>query len=764
VSRFGHRGGAGRRLFAAFATAIAALLLLAARAEAFAYYSVAECGWRIGADASWVNSTGNSDHFLRDESCVPPPDRDAWDGTKIAVRTRRSDATTLSGAVARWRWTAPQGAAIVAVRGNWWRALHGGFMQRLTVVKDSGNAEHIASSRATDETPHGFQGPGWGESWRSFESRLVCAVPDGQRCQQDQVSYGAVSGLYMTLRDDSDPQATASGDLVSGAWQRGTRALDFAASDHGSGVRISQTEVDGAIARTSRHACDTRTIGSELVGTAMRPCAAADTGTHQIDTAVFSDGTHTVRQCATDFAGNRACASPAQIRVDNTAPAAPLDLAVDGGDGWRSANDFDLTWSLPDQGDGAPIAGAGYRVVSGDGTYDSGPRLLSRPGISRIADLTVPGAGTYRVSVWLRDEAGNDDPGTARTELLRLDNVAPRLAFANEQDPAHPEYIRVPVSDALSGVAGGRVSYRPQGASTWTELSTELHEAQGDGSPDELVARFPSDDLDPGMYEFRAEALDAAGNQAMTVDRADGSQMFLRNPVKVETALGARIRTVTRRCVRRFGRRTCRTRVLRSTRATVPYGAGARLVGRLSTAGGRPLARHQVVIRSAPRPGAAVGPTETATTTDEDGRYALQLPPGPSRTVAVRFAGSDTLTRATADRVHLFSRAKSSLGITPLRVLNRERILVRGYVAHRGATIPDEGKIVAIQYYDTQRRRWRPVELLRTDRSGSFQFYYRFLYITSPARIKFRAVVVAEAGWPYAVGVSPRREVTVYPE
>ncbi len=751
------------RALAAAGIAVAALWASASPAQAASYYTVAQCGWRIGAEATWQSSAGN-DHLLREQTCLPPADGGPWEGARIGVRTRRSDASTLSGAGAGWRWTAPAGTAIVAVRGNSWRLLHGGFEQRLAVIKDSGAVEHLESGRDSDETPRPFRGPAWGESWRAFEARLVCAAPGGRRCPQDQASYGRINALTLTLRDDALPQATTSGELVSGGWTRGVQSVDFAASDRGSGIRLSRTEVDGTIVRTTRHACSTRTIGAELVGAAMRPCPGKASGSHQLDTAVLSDGVHAIRQCEADFAGNTACGTASAARVDNTAPAAPSELTVAGGAGWHAENGFDVEWSPPDQGDGSPVSRAGYRVQAMDGGYDSGTRYGPSSAASSLTAIDVPGAGAYRVSVWLRDEAGNEDPAAAATAVLRFDNVAPAVAFANEQDPARPEWIQVPASDQLSGVVAGSVAYRPQGDTTWTELPTQLRGGEAGSGGGELVARFPSDDLDAGVYEFRAEAVDAAGNRTVTVDRADGSQMFLRNPIKVETMLGARLRTVHRSCRRHSGRRRCAVRVVRSTRATVPYGSGARLVGRLTTLGGSPLARRQLIVRSVPAADPSAAPTETEVATDESGRYSKWLPPGPSRLVSVEFAGSDTLTRAGSGRVRLATRAKATLAITPRRVLNRERVLMSGTVAHRGTTIPPGGKLVAIQYFDTQRRRWRPVELLHTDDAGRFRFYYRFLYIAQPARIAFRAVAVPEAGWSYAQGASPTVQVIVYPE
>ena len=48
-------------------------------------------------------------------------------------------------------------------------------------------------------------------------------------------------------------------------------------------------------------------------------------------------------------------------RIDNTPPAR-VDVAVEGGDGWRNSNEFGVAWANPPEADRAPIAAAGYEL------------------------------------------------------------------------------------------------------------------------------------------------------------------------------------------------------------------------------------------------------------------------------------------------------------------------------------------------------------------------------------------------------------------
>ena len=82
-----------------------------------------------------------------------------------------------------------------------------------------------------------------------------------------------------------------------------------------------------------------------------------------------------------------------------------------------------------------------------------------------------------------------------------------------------------------------------------------------------------------------------------------------------------------------------------------------------------------------------------------------------------------------------------------------------GRVRAPGAPLPRRGKLVAIQYFEQATKRWRPVLVTRSDHGGRFHAGYRFRYVSGAARIRLRAVALAEERWPYAPGSS--RPVTV---
>jgi hypothetical protein len=99
-------------------------------------------------------------------------------------------------------------------------------------------------------------------------------------------------------------------------------------------------------------------------------------------------------------------------------------------------------------------------------------------------------------------------------------------------------------------------------------------------------------------------------------------------------------------------------------------------------------------------------------------------------------------------------RGAITLGATPTTLRTGQSVRLWGRVRDRGAPLPRRGKLVAIQYYEAEARRWRPILVTRSDHDGHFHARYRFRYIAGTARIRLRAVALAEERWPYAPGAS----------
>ncbi|HWM62929.1 MAG TPA: carboxypeptidase-like regulatory domain-containing protein [Solirubrobacterales bacterium] len=728
-----------------------ALLLLAAREANAGKYSVAQCGWYVGADAGWADTTGGA-KFRSDGYCVPPPGHDPFDGVHLKSFTR--DGSTVSGTrFARWRWDAPSGTAITRVSGTWWHTLHDGMEQRIGVGTWGGGFDAFATAGGTDTTPRNFLA-GISPPQPALEDRLLCAKPESSWCNLSPGSWSGIRALTITIEDNHVPAAGVGGALLSGGWKRGVQSFDFWGGETGGGIRYGETTVDGARVNLTEYPCAKAMISSEWRATQMRPCELGVSSGATLGTGSFSDGTHSVRHCVTDFSGNVGCTSDRTLRIDNNPPAHPRSLSLADGDGWRRINDFDLSWVNPDQGPASPIDGAFWRIT-GPAGFDSGVRFEPGHGIASIGDRTVPAPGTYSLEVWLRDEAHNDARSTAVGVPLRFDNVNPAVAFeavVDSPDAELPEVVQADISDAHSGPLSGEVHYRRLNADHWTDLPTKLVPG-GSPSTAHLLARVPND-LGPGTYVFRAQAADVAGNAASSTRRADGTEMALRKtppPPSSSTRSAAR-QEIPKAKTRVFAR--LRWRRHRGPSVTVPFGGGAALSGRLVDANGAGLSGRTLRVVSRPSRGALAQRALDIVSTGSHGGFRLALPPGPSRRITVNFAGEDGFAASRRPALALRVRGGLLLHASPLSLRTGDSVRLWGRVRTRGAPLPRRGKLVAIQYYEDEARRWRPIMVVRSDHSARFQARYRFRYVTDSARIRLRAVALAEERWPYAPGAS----------
>lgn len=458
----------------------------------------------------------------------------------------------------------------------------------------------------------------------------------------------------------------------------------------------------------------------------------------------LAEGSHWVSAVAVSGAG-LASAEPRQIRlrVDRTAPASTIHGVPPG---WvREPVGLEVTATDPASGmeakpgadDGEPVT-----VIRAEGK----PARVF-PGDS--ADLMVDEEGVTRVQYWARDLAGNmndgglteagnvhDAPGEA---LVRIDRRAPIVTINGPRDPSDPELVTAKVRDTASGPAEGTISFRKKGdTGEFTRLATAV-------GGDTLTARLPSDELPRGRYEIRAEATDRAGNTGVSTDL--GEPLILTLPLKVATK-------VTIGFARTAGR---------ADRSRMKQGVPMRIRGRVETAGGEIFAGVPVVIEQKFDPGSRRRNARRTVITDRAGRFKASLGAGPSRAVRARFGGTRTAQPATSRELEVIARDRVRFRVNPGLLVNGGAATMAGRVTGRGAPQPAGGKLVAIQYFDPSRNRWRPVEVIRADRHGKFRYRYRFRTIAYAQKILFRAVSLPEAGWPFETTASKRRPVIVYP-
>ncbi|TMM11950.1 MAG: hypothetical protein E6G00_04300, partial [Actinobacteria bacterium] len=160
--------------------------------------------------------------------------------------------------------------------------------------------------------------------------------------------YSAV----VKVRDDSAPSVrTVDGAITTGGWLAGGHYLGHAASDN-TGISETRLYIDNRRVDDRSRDCDyTKRI----------PCTDLAYGRYLVDTRPLSDGVHRYRLEARDAAGNVGSVS-SEIDADNTPPDMPADVAVQGGENWRSSNGFHLRWTNP--ASAAPISSAHYELCN----------------------------------------------------------------------------------------------------------------------------------------------------------------------------------------------------------------------------------------------------------------------------------------------------------------------------------------------------------------------------------------------------------------
>lgn len=367
-------------------------------------------------------------------------------------------------------------------------------------------------------------------------------------------------------------------------------------------------------------------------------------------------------------------------------------------------------------------------------TFDPCSTALSTSSASASTAAPPFHDGHNAVSICTIDFAGNR---TCQHRNVDVDNTPPALGFTSSQEANDPELIKAPVSDATSGVAGGRIYYRAVGSPTWRPLATQIGGAA-------LEARVNSTAVPAGQYEFLAQATDVARNFAQTTQRRDGQPMVLTFPLKSGVRLTGYLAPGG------------------GHRKTIGYGERSKVAGRLSDRAGHPLGGQEVTVVEHFGAGALIDRRVRTVATDSDGRWRERIPAGPSRRITATYGGSPRYIADAARVGTLAVRTKVGLRLSRRHVPEGRRVVFKGRVRHYAARIPDGGKLVELQVrnghsWDTVRH------VIHTNADGKYRVRYRFArFYTSNVRYRFRLKVLREQGWAYkAPAKSKSRRVVV---
>ncbi|HKP90707.1 MAG TPA: hypothetical protein VJT75_12135, partial [Thermoleophilaceae bacterium] len=496
-----------RRSIAVVAAGVAALGVGPGAARAGTYDVVACDAAPRGANNSWVG-TASTPRMAVPNAC--PTNRDPLDGIGAMARVEVGPAATF--AAATQAFDAPAGAKIVSLSTQFsmqrksyqWQVGLFADGKMLMGCKTQDVANPCLYSTAFPGITKTFTfAPGVGRVYAQTLCGDAGGCPTGPRNIAGFPERAGVR-LYsatVRVRDDSLPAIwdSGTGELTKGGWQRGTRSVGYAALDN-VGIRTTRFLVDGSQRDDLATACDfTRRV----------PCPNLPSPRYTLETQALADGPHQLRVDAVDTAGNVGSLVRTFL-TDNTPPNVPDAVAVDGGQGWRSANGFRVAWANP--AGAAPIAVAHYELCpAAGGACATGERRGE--GVDAIADLQVPEPGDYTVRVWLEDAAGNVNPGNRSAPVhLRFDDVAPGLAQPLQRDgwlsaTALDEPIVLGLGQLvpLSGIAG---------------YSVTTDGGEPDGTVDTHDGVFSLRAVPEGVTRLRARAISGAGVPSQYVGEA----------------------------------------------------------------------------------------------------------------------------------------------------------------------------------------------------------------------------------------------------
>src|SRR4051812_31559335 len=325
-------------------------------------YTVESCDAApAGGSLAWASVNSNPAVLSTTLSCPPSG---TYTGISVNdVLQSSSDATF--GARAGWTFSAPADTEITRLKVSRYLGKRGTNTWQVTGAVDGVIVDTCTIPPGSDICTRGA--PQSGTDVIEFsplaaskvEYAVECIAQDADCIDGFDLHHAWVSlyGSWVTLQDSRTPLLSAiSGELADGGtrgWHHGAEAATFGATEH-TGIKTTRVLIDAATARgTVEHPCDF----SKPI-----PCADVPPMAHAVDLSEISDGQHEIRASAVDAGGDETQSSPVTIKVDNTPPGAPQGLTVDGGEGWRSATSFGLSWTNPSAGQGAPVDAVHWRL------------------------------------------------------------------------------------------------------------------------------------------------------------------------------------------------------------------------------------------------------------------------------------------------------------------------------------------------------------------------------------------------------------------
>jgi hypothetical protein len=392
------------------------------------------------------------------------------------------------------------------------------------------------------------------------------------------------------------------------------------------------------------------------------------------------------------------------------------------------------------------------------------------------AHITISSDGDHQLTCTAESVSGVVSASRSWQFLI---DTQPPSGYIDQPDPQNPQQLAATVADTDSGVAGGTIQYGTADGN-WISLPTSY-----DAQTGQLTATASDDNIPRGVYAVRVLVSDAVGNQATITAYSNGVAATHSVPARLATSLAlaqsdrpavtcslkrvrlpathVHVRLVRNQKKRSRMRRSCRTSwVPAPGHATLTLSSpkAARILGRLTTSAGQPIAGEQLAVTGTPAgwPTVILG----AARTDATGDFAYTLPPGPSETVTVQFAGTKTIMDAAAS-TRIFVHGAARIAVT--RQLRAGRwFTVSGRVL-APAYVPADGVLVQLRYEIRGNRGvgWAPFDgPVHTDSQGRWKVRFHLPTASRGLTYLLDALIASQTGWPYEQAITPTVARTVH--
>jgi hypothetical protein len=185
----------------------------------------------------------------------------------------------------------------------------------------------------------------------------------------------------------------------------------------------------------------------------------------------------------------------------------------------------------------------------------------------------------------------------------------------------------------------------------------------------------------------------------------------------------------------------------RGSTVRLPYARRVVVRGRVTTSGGKPIAKARVEVTEEPVLSGARDVTRTALTRS-DGRYSyVARRNGGSRVLQFRYRpnlGDDSVAASVRLRMNVSASATLRVVLRGVRVTYSGRVLT--------GPIPERGKLIYVEGR-AKSGDWTRFAVRRSSRSGLFSGRYRLRVRRPGIRLQFRVRVPKEAGYPYVASI-----------